>query len=168
MGQHIRTGLRRPVDLPSLLSSMMDGGRDPLFLRIGFDLIHSRHGRKKTKDEQSGFAFSTWLSHGRAWSLCCRRGRRTCTMAGLALRAVPAQPVPAQPCSASSPPPQHHKEPSLSPLQPPGLFSLHGFSRSSHQLSATRLAARPPHSSLSSNTVCPKLHPSLSLVPSKC
>lgn len=44
----------------------MDGTRDLLFLRIGFDLIHSRHGRRKTKDEQSDFPFSTWLFHRRA------------------------------------------------------------------------------------------------------
>lgn len=43
---------------------MMDGGRDLLFLRIGFDLIHSRHGRRKAKDERSDFPFSTWLLHG--------------------------------------------------------------------------------------------------------
>lgn len=44
----------------------MDGGGDLLLLRIGFDLIHWRHGRRKTKEEQLDFPFNTWLFRSRA------------------------------------------------------------------------------------------------------
>lgn len=135
MGQHIRAGLQRPVDLPSLLSSMMDGGRDPLLLRIGFDLIHSWHGRKKTKDEQSGFTFSTWLSHGRAWSLCSRWGPQDlhhgwpgsegCASPACASPALlglfTTSPAPQRAFPASSPAPRAFLSPWLQQELPPAL-----------------------------------------------
>lgn len=70
--------------------------------------------------------------------LCVRGGgRRTCTMAGPALRAVPAQPVPAQPCSASSP------LPSTTKSLPCLLSSTQGFSLSMASAGAPT-SSQPP------------------------
>lgn len=88
----------------------MDGTGDLLFLRIGFDLIHSRHGRRKTKDEQSDFPFSTWLFHRRAppehrGCAAAVRSLRGAAARGSAPGGATAAPGPAAPAPAARCPP---------------------------------------------------------------
>lgn len=152
---------------------MMDGRRDLLFLRIGFDLIHSRHGRRETKDEQSDFPFSTWLLHGRAPPEHGALRGGTCTGAGPALWALPARALPAQPLHGLFTTSPRHREPSLSSSSP-GVSSLHGFSWGSHLPPLAVLPVGPgccfprPRARFLPNTVRPKPHLSLSPLLSKC
>lgn len=110
----------------------MDGRRDLLFLRIGFDLIHSRHGRRKTKDEQSDFPFSTWLFHRRAAPERCGSALAmlpqwdtTCAAPVPAVRPPAALQAPRCPAMGAAPQPAQPR--GLCPALPPA-WHLQGAS----------------------------------------